>query len=247
MARRGGLAVTVLAFSFFLGGCASRQSIPQVTRVTELPTITKTGVQPGDQVAITFYTAAGSELSEVSGERTVDANGEVFLPFLGTVSVLGLDSQTIREMLEDRYGTLYSDPVVEVSTNIHVNVTGAVGRPGRYFLPPSATLVDALALAGGSGSDIDVAVHLPGRRSSVAHNERRSLTRSLTRSLRRSLRRWCLNSRGWTRTSDKSVNSRLLYQLSYAGLTHADLRQSEPKNSRASRGVSRRHRRRGTS
>ncbi len=158
MARRGGLAVTVLAFSFFLGGCASRQSIPQVTRVTELPTITKTGVQPGDQVAITFYTAAGSELSEVSGERTVDANGEVFLPFLGTVSVLGLDSQTIREMLEDRYGTLYSDPVVEVSTNIHVNVTGAVGRPGRYFLPPSATLVDALALAGGSGSDIDVAV-----------------------------------------------------------------------------------------
>ena len=115
-------------------------------------------MQPGDQVAITFYTAAGSELSEVSGERTVDANGEVFLPFLGTVSVLGLDSQTIREMLEDRYGTLYSDPVVEVSTNIHVNVTGAVGRPGRYFLPPSATLVDALALAGGSGSDIDVAV-----------------------------------------------------------------------------------------
>ena len=25
------------------------------------------------------------------------------------------------------------------------------------------------------------------------------------------------NSRGWTRTSDKTVNSRLLYQLSYAG------------------------------
>ena len=32
----------------------------------------------------------------------------------------------------------------------------------------------------------------------------------------------CVNSRGWTRTSDKSVNSRLLYQLSYAGLTHAE-------------------------
>jgi hypothetical protein len=25
------------------------------------------------------------------------------------------------------------------------------------------------------------------------------------------------SSRGWTRTSDKTVNSRLLYQLSYAG------------------------------
>ena len=38
-----------------------------------------------------------------------------------------------------------------------------------------------------------------------------------------------VNSRGWTRTSDKSVNSRLLYQLSYAGLTHAGRRQSEQK------------------
>ncbi len=28
------------------------------------------------------------------------------------------------------------------------------------------------------------------------------------------------NSRGWTRTSDKTVNSRLLYQLSYAGSLH---------------------------
>ena len=26
------------------------------------------------------------------------------------------------------------------------------------------------------------------------------------------------SSRGWTRTSDKPVNSRLLYQLSYAGM-----------------------------
>ena len=28
------------------------------------------------------------------------------------------------------------------------------------------------------------------------------------------------SSRGWTRTSDKTVNSRLLYQLSYAGSLH---------------------------
>ena len=155
MVRLGGYLVTVLASSLLLGACASNQSIPRVRQVAELPTITKRGVQAGDQVSITFYTAAGTELSEVSGERTVDDNGEVFLPFLGTVSVLGLNAQAIREVLEDRYGTIYADPVIEVSASIHINVTGAVGRPGRFFLPPSATLVDALALAGGAGSEID--------------------------------------------------------------------------------------------
>ena len=72
------------------------------------------------------------------------------------MSVLGIDAQAIRELLEERYGALYSDPVVEVVANIHVNITGAVSRAGQYFVPPTATLVDALALAGGAGSEVDV-------------------------------------------------------------------------------------------
>ena len=154
MARPRGVAVTVLAFSLFLGACATTtRSIP---RVTELPGLTKTGVQPGDQLVIAFYTAAGTELAEVSGERTIGDNGEIFLPFLGTVGVLGLDAQAIRELLEERYGALYSDPVVEVVANIHVNITGAVSRAGQFFVPPTATIVDALSLAGGAGSEVDV-------------------------------------------------------------------------------------------
>ena len=155
MARTGGIATTVLACSMLLGACAPRQSIP---RAGEPPPITKRGVQAGDQILIAFYTAAGTELAQVSGERTIDDNGEVFLPFLGTVNVLGLDAQQIRELLENRYGALYSEPVVEVVANIHVNVTGAVGRPGRYYVTPSATLIDALAEAGGASSEVDVSL-----------------------------------------------------------------------------------------
>ena len=95
---------------------------------------------------------------QVSGERTVDPNGELFLPFLGTVSVLGMESAEIRILLEERYGALYSNPVVEVVTLVNVNITGAVRTPGQYFVPPSATLVDALALAGGATSEIDLAI-----------------------------------------------------------------------------------------
>ena len=153
MARPGGIIATVFAFSLCLGACASRQSIPLVQ---EIPAVTKTGVQPGDQIVIAFYTAAGTELSEVSGERTVDGNGELFLPFLGTVPVLGLDAEEVRVLLRERYGTLYSDPVVEVVANVNVNITGAVLRPGRYFVSPTATLVDAVSVAGGISSEIDL-------------------------------------------------------------------------------------------
>ena len=93
---------------------------------------------------------------EVSGERTVDPNGELFLPFLGTVHVVGMETADIRRLLEERYGALYSDPVVEVVTNVNVNITGAVRIPGRFYVPPSATLVDALALAAGVTSEIDL-------------------------------------------------------------------------------------------
>ena len=105
---------------------------------------------------IAFYTAAGTRLAEVSGERTVDLNGELFLPFLGTIQVVGMETADIRRLLEERYGALYSNPVVEVVTNVNVNITGAVRSPGRFYVPPSATLVDALALAGGVTSEIDL-------------------------------------------------------------------------------------------
>ena len=107
-----GAAALVSVLSLSLGACASSGSIPLVEGVPDLPLVTRTGTQPGDQVTIAFYTAAGTRLAEVSGERDVDSNGEAFLPFLGTVSVVGLETAEIRRLLEDRYGVLYSNPVV---------------------------------------------------------------------------------------------------------------------------------------
>ena len=157
MVKSGGAAALVSVLSLLLGGCASGGSIP-VAESVDLPSVTRTGVQPGDQVTIAFYTAAGTRLVEVSGERTVDPNGELFLPFLGTVSVIGMESADIRKLLEERYGALYSNPVVEVVTLVNVNITGAVRNPGQYFVPPSATLVDALTRAGGATSEIDILI-----------------------------------------------------------------------------------------
>ena len=154
MVKSGSAVALVFVFSLLLGACAS--SGPNAVGVSDLPQVTRRGVQPGDQVSIAFYTAAGVELTEVSGDRTVDPDGEIFLPFLGTVSVVDLETSGIRRLLEERYGALYSEPVVEVVTNVNVNITGAVRDSGQFFVPPSATLIDALARAGGVTSEIDI-------------------------------------------------------------------------------------------
>ena len=158
MMKSGRAAACVFVLSLLVGACASSGSIARVEGVLELPRLTRTGVQPGDQVIIAFYTAAGAELTEISGERTVDPNGELYLPFLGIVRVAGIGTADIRKLLEERYGEIYSNPVVEVVVNVMVNITGAVRNAGQFFLPPSATLVDALSRAGGVTPEIDVSI-----------------------------------------------------------------------------------------
>ncbi|RMH20818.1 MAG: hypothetical protein D6701_03455 [Gemmatimonadetes bacterium] len=123
---------------------------------------TSPGVRPGDKVTIAFYTAAGNEMDEIAGERIVDRNGKLFLPFVGTVAVAGLDADGIRRLLTERYAEYFADPVIEVTVQIKVNVTGAVRNPGSYFLDPSSTVIDAIAEAGGTGTGLDISGQFGG-------------------------------------------------------------------------------------
>ena len=114
------------------------------------------GVQPGDRVILDFFTAAGVRSLEIAGQRTVDRNGEIFLPFLGTVAVLGRDAEAIRALLEDRYSVLFAEPVLQVVVQLRVNITGMVRQPGSYYLDPTLSVLDAVAEAGGSSGEIDL-------------------------------------------------------------------------------------------
>jgi hypothetical protein len=62
MVKSGRAAALVFVLSLLLGACASSNTIPVMDGVLGLPLVTRTGVQPGDQVTIAFYTAAGTEL-----------------------------------------------------------------------------------------------------------------------------------------------------------------------------------------
>jgi protein involved in polysaccharide export with SLBB domain len=113
-------------------------------------------LRPGDHVTIEVFTSAGQKVDVVGGERTLDRDGNVYLPYIATVHLAGLDEVATRQLLVERYSHFYEDPVLNVKVALRVNITGAVGKPGQYFLDPTATIIDALSNAGGVGSEVAV-------------------------------------------------------------------------------------------
>ncbi len=125
-------------------------------------------LRPGDRVTIDVFTAAGQRVEVVSGARIVDRDGAMYLPYVGSVHAAGLDEAGLRDALARRFGDFYDQPVVNVKVELRVNVTGSVGRPGQYYLDPSATIIDAIAEAGGAASEYAInTIQIPSDQSEV--------------------------------------------------------------------------------
>ncbi len=94
-------------------------------------------------------------VEELSGAHVVDSRGEIRMPLLDGVRVAGLTVPEVEQLLEELLEAHYlQDPQVSVrllSTASHaVTILGAVGRPGIYPLGANTTLLQVIALAGGT-------------------------------------------------------------------------------------------------
>lgn len=87
--------------------------------------------------------------SELSG-YLVNKSGEIDLPIVGAVKVVGLNSSDARDTVAARLSKYLIDPSVKLSIrNFRVTVLGDVMRPGVYAVPnEKMTLPEAIALAG---------------------------------------------------------------------------------------------------
>lgn len=83
----------------------------------------------------------------------LDKEGLANLPQIGRVKLAGFTVKEANYFLEQRYGAILKDPIINVRVLNHfVTVLGEVKAPGRYSLNNEMlTLIDALAQAGGLG------------------------------------------------------------------------------------------------
>lgn len=141
------MLVAVALMAVGLGGCALREPLPPQAPL-EVSGEGAYKLQPGETLKITVY---GDE--QVSGEYTIDGQGQINLPLLGGIAAAGqtpasLQAQTTEAL---RAAGLYEDPRVsiEVKALRPIYIIGEVQNPGSYPYQPHMDVFQAIALAGG--------------------------------------------------------------------------------------------------
>ncbi len=116
-------------------------------------------IQPDDEIAVRFLNnldiTEGLTMSNSGGITgvifLVNREGDIDLPQVGKLKVVGLTKQQTKEAIEKKYSVQYRDPKVEITIqNLSVSVQGEVKTPGVYKLERERTsLLEVLSAAGG--------------------------------------------------------------------------------------------------
>jgi len=107
-------------------------------------------VGPGDEVLIRAWGSI-----DVDYRASVDRNGLVNLPRVGSFTVAGVKAADLEKHLRAQIGRLYTNFNLNVAMGqlraVKVFVVGPAQRPGVYTLSSQSTLLSAVVAAGGPG------------------------------------------------------------------------------------------------
>ena len=103
---------------------------------------------PGDELLIRAWGKI-----DLDSRVTVDRNGQVYLPRVGTLNVAGLRYEQLEGYLHASISALFKDFELNVALgqlrSIQIFVLGSARQPGAYTVGSLSTLVDALFASGG--------------------------------------------------------------------------------------------------
>jgi polysaccharide biosynthesis/export protein len=122
-------------------------------------------VGPGDEIVLRAWGSI-----DVDYRSTVDRNGLLSLPKIGSFNVAGVKASELEKHLRAQIGRLFTNFNLSVSLGqlraVKVFVVGPAQRPGVYTLPSQSTMLSALVAAGGpapNGSMRKVLLRRDGR------------------------------------------------------------------------------------
>jgi polysaccharide export outer membrane protein len=105
-------------------------------------------IGPGDELLIRAWGKI-----DLDSRVTVDRNGQVYLPRIGTLNVAGLRYEQVEGYLHAAVSALFKDFELNVALgqlrSIQIFVLGNARQPGAYTLGSLSTLVNALFASGG--------------------------------------------------------------------------------------------------
>jgi protein involved in polysaccharide export with SLBB domain len=103
---------------------------------------------PGDELLIRAWGKI-----DLDSRVTVDRNGQIYLPKVGSLTVAGLRYEQAEGYLHSAIGALFKDFELNVAMgqlrSIQIFVLGSARQPGGYTVSSLSTLVDALFASGG--------------------------------------------------------------------------------------------------
>lgn len=156
-----GLGASALLLGILLAGCADTRGgtipynvslpAPDAPAVTALPADYK--IAPMDTLTVNVF-----RVQDLSGDYTVDLLGNITMPLIGDVPAVGRTPQQLGELLTQKLGAKYLEhPDISVaiksSAGRNLTVDGAVTRAGAYPVLGQMSLIQAVALAGGTTED----------------------------------------------------------------------------------------------
>ncbi|HEY8710955.1 MAG TPA: SLBB domain-containing protein, partial [Burkholderiaceae bacterium] len=116
--------------------------------VDNVPVSADYTVGPGDEIVLRAWGSI-----DVDYRSTVDRNGLLNLPKIGSFSVAGVKAADLEKNLRAQIGRLYTNFNLSVSLGqlrgVKVFVVGPAQRPGVYTLASQSTLLSAVVMAGG--------------------------------------------------------------------------------------------------
>ena len=142
--------VTVVCLGVLATAMPARAQAPQMVDPKALPDVVSGPykIAVGDVLEINFFKA-----TQMSTTRTVGPDGEIYLPLVGRVAVMGRTVDDITEELNTRYGEEMVNPQITVSVSqysgLKVYVGGEVNFPSLRDYRGGMTLVQAVMDAGG--------------------------------------------------------------------------------------------------
>ncbi len=133
--------------------------------VDNVPVSADYTVGPGDEIVLRAWGSI-----DVDYRATVDRNGLLNLPKVGSFNVAGVKASELEKNLRSQMGRLFNNFDLSVSLGqlrgLKVFVVGPAQRPGVYTLASQSTLLSAVVMAGGpapSGSMRKVLLRRDGR------------------------------------------------------------------------------------